>query len=456
MPHALSAQSKPMTWGVVRSDYVAAEAFSAVSSSNFTECSRPLAMDGHALVIRFRALLSRFRDLGHLIGDAWKARRREERAFPEIARRALEETALERHYTFESLVLELAGTDPLPAQNILDESFGQPPMTVFQGDGFNIELLFWIDGLVTIHQHGFSGAFSVFEGSSVHTRYRFAEKKRVNATVLFGDLLLESAELLSRGDVREIVAGRPLIHATFHLDRPTVSLVVRTERDHEGLPQYDYRPPSLAFDPFAARTLLRKRLQFLRMLHRSRRESYWAVAASILAPGDFLTTYFVLDQGYTLTDGAEASEAARDRARLVALARAGHDEDIDALVPVLEAGAARRGLIARRDAETDAEMRFFLAVVLTVPDRRTLLDLVAKRYPMEAPAELVIRCLGKLGFDADALVLSRVLLAGDAGSDVLKSRIAEVSAGRAFPNDYSLLQAVRTLRATPGLRALLT
>lgn len=415
-----------------------------------------LADEGHSLVIRFNALLSRFTDLGHRIGAAWKARRREERVFPEIARRVLEETAIERHYTFESLALELAAADPLPAQNILDESFGQPPMTVFQGDGFNVELLFWIDGLVTIHQHGFSGAFSVFEGSSVHTRYRFTEKKRVNATVLFGDLQLESAELLSRGDVREIIAGRPLIHATFHLERPTVTLVVRTERDHEGLPQYDYRPPSLAFDPFASRALLRKRLQFLRMLHRSRRESYWAAAASILASGDFLTAYFVLEQGYTLTDAAEKSEAAHDRDRLVALARAGHEDDVDALVPVLEAGAARRFLIGRRDAETDAEMRFFLALVLTVPDRRTLLDLVAKRHPREAPTDFVIRCLGKLGFDADALVLSRALLAGDAERAVLKSRIAEVGAGRAFPNDYSLLQAVRTLRATPGLRALLT
>lgn len=55
-----------------------------------------------------------------------------------------------------------------------------------------------------------------------------------------------NSELLRRGDVRTIHSGGRLIHALFHLDRPSVSLVVRTFNLDKGQPQYYYSRPYLA------------------------------------------------------------------------------------------------------------------------------------------------------------------------------------------------------------------
>jgi len=411
-------------------------------------------------VIQRKALLARLSELGERIQCAWReahpAGRCEQSAFPAVARRALEEAALERAFDLDEVIDGVAAAVSLPEQNLLDESFGQPPLTVFRGDGFVVELLFWVDGLVTIHQHAFNGAFSVFHGSSVHSRYRFGETKRRGDSLLVGDLAWTESELLQRGDVREIRAGRGLIHATFHLDRPTVSLVVRTDRDPEGLPQYDFRPPCLAVDPFAGRPLLPKRLGMLRMVHRSRREAYLRTAKTMLSGADWLTTYAILDQAYKL-DQPDASAGAGDseRARVVALAREALGPGIDELLPVLEANAARRSLVARRDAVTDDdELRFFLAVLLTVPDREALLRLVRERFPARDPVDVVLRALAVLGFDPDALVVSRALVAGEGTREALKARLARENVR--FDNDYAMLRAVQTLRATPGFAALLT
>jgi len=393
-------------------------------------------------------VIARFSQLGARVSEAWRARRRDERAFPEIARTALEWAALDRTYDFDALAQALAVADPLPRQNVADESFGQPPVTVFQGDGFFIEVLFWTDGAVAIHQHGFSGAFSVFEGSSVHTRHRFTETKRINSAVLLGELSFVDAELLVRGDVREIPAGPELIHTTFHLDRPTVSIVVRTHSEHLGQPQYSYLPPGLAFDPFPARPTMQKRLQILRGLHRTRRETYWRTTESLLAVADWHMTYLVLDQVYMLCESAE------DRARVCGMARAAHGDEIDVLVPVLEATAAQRFLTGRRDSETDEELRFVLGVVLAVPSRPKILELVARRFPGEEAPAVALRCLKKLGFDDDALVLGGAILAVGSDRGALKARLARAEVG--FANDYALLKAVRTLREVPGLAALLT
>jgi hypothetical protein len=389
----------------------------------------------------------RFSDLGlgARIADVWTSRRRDERLFPEIARAALEEARLHEAYDFDTLVAEVLRADPLPMQNNGSESFGQPPVTIFRGEGFIVELLFWIDGLVSVHQHGFSGAFLVFEGSSIHSRYRFTEHVRVSSAMVFGELAFAEAELLRRGDIRTIEAGPSLIHATFHLERPTITVVVRTNAEHPTGPQYDYHRPSLALDPFYSRPTLRKDLQVLRMLHRSRITSYWRAVETFLRRSDWLAAYLTLEQGYLLFRSPE------DRARLFDVARAKHGAELEILLPILAASAERRTVIGWRDAESDEEVRFFLALLLTVPHRARLLELVAERFPKETPEDVVVRCMERLGFDEGGRILGRLLLSGT-GRDELRKGLA--SANYRVANDYELLKAVRDLRSVPGFSAL--
>jgi hypothetical protein len=51
---------------------------------------------------------------------------------------------------------------------------------------------------------------------------------------------LKVCELLNVGDVQEIQAGRQYIHSLFHLDQPSATIVIRTEKSPLYLPQFAY------------------------------------------------------------------------------------------------------------------------------------------------------------------------------------------------------------------------
>ena len=128
--------------------------------------------------------------------------------------------------------------------------FGEPPITLFRSRDFAISALVWLDGSTAVHQHGFSGAFRLLEGSSIHVEYNFSVAETITRRLLLGDLQPQGAELLQRGDVRQITAGSDFIHALFHLDRPSVTVVVRTNSESLGVPRFGYFAPGLAYDPF--------------------------------------------------------------------------------------------------------------------------------------------------------------------------------------------------------------
>src|SRR5438105_707642 len=101
-----------------------------------------------------------FQAIGARIEARWHAVSHDERALPEIAAEALQEGGLDR-FGFDEAVKAILSDGPLPVQAHVEAVFGQPPVTVHRGDGFFIELLFWVDGLLSIHRHRFSGAFLV-------------------------------------------------------------------------------------------------------------------------------------------------------------------------------------------------------------------------------------------------------------------------------------------------------
>ncbi|AVP96090.1 hypothetical protein C7S18_02275 [Ahniella affigens] len=55
----------------------------------------------------------------------------------------------------------------------LDARFAEPPASLYRDAHFDNSALTWLDGTTSIHQHGFSGAFHVPAGGSIHARYSF-------------------------------------------------------------------------------------------------------------------------------------------------------------------------------------------------------------------------------------------------------------------------------------------
>jgi len=65
--------------------------------------------------------------------------------------------------------------------------------------------------------------------------------------LLLGEVRTQRLETLTRGDVRRITSGRAgLLNSLFHLDRPSVTLLIRTYGEPWAKPQYDVYPPTIA------------------------------------------------------------------------------------------------------------------------------------------------------------------------------------------------------------------
>jgi hypothetical protein len=159
-----------------------------------------------------------------------------------------------------------AQTPALPAQVDLAARFGEPPLTLYSTSRFHISLLYWLDSTTSIHEHAFQGAFRVVRGSSLHSRWRFAEETRICGRLRVGNATRVASEVLTMGDVRPILPGGEGAHALFHLEQPSATLVARTRSDPAARPQYEYCPPSLAVDPLVEDPSLTPRLQLLHLL----------------------------------------------------------------------------------------------------------------------------------------------------------------------------------------------
>ncbi len=202
-----------------------------------------------------------FAELGALIEQRWRDSNYAESIFPRLAAEALCEANLTYRADPWEIIRWVHSTPNLPEQMDLEARFGNPPVTIFVGPRFYIDAYYWLDGTTSIHQHSFAGAFQVLLGGSVHSRYIFEQEQEVNPHFLVGKIHLADVSLLEQGDIRQIIPGREFIHSLFHLDRPSVSITIRTHKIPAASPQYSYFKPSIAIDPFFENPSLMKKTQ---------------------------------------------------------------------------------------------------------------------------------------------------------------------------------------------------
>ena len=374
-----------------------------------------------------------FQDLGSLVEQRWRDQNYNEEAFPEIAAEALAETSPSEQVDPWEIIRWVHTAQALPAQQDVPASFGNPPITLYSGPRFYIDVYYWVDGTTSIHQHGFCGAFHVFLGSSILSRYDFEETRRINAHFSLGQIRLNDVELLGEGDTRQILPGISYIHALFHLDRPSATVIIRTRQTPGELPQYKYHKPYVAVDPFYQEETMIKKIQSAALLLNIKHPQTDELIGELLSHSDFQTAFSVLElafgpltndrleRAFGLSTGKERFEA------LLEIARRRHGELVDFILPVFDESARQNYLIQRRGQITSNEHRFFLALLLNVPDREKLLELVKHRFPDQDPVETVIdwveelantraagspepNVLGIHGIDEDYLLVLQCLL----------------------------------------------
>jgi hypothetical protein len=366
------------------------------------------------LVYHARAL-EPFSTIGRELSERWADADCDEQQFPALAVAALEAARLHESIGQREVLRWLASTAHLPRQVPLH--FGQPPVNLYRDDRLYIEALFWLHGTTTIHQHAFSGAFCVLEGGSVHTQYVFEETQRLNDQLSLGNLQLAEVELLVPGQVRAIRPGRSFIHALFHLDCPTLSLVVRTHHAPSHPVQYTYHPPGLALDPFFRPEGLTRRLDVLDMLLESGHPELPLYCERFVDTADAIGLTQLLLKLSVHDGGRALVTTMRERAQQR------HPALCHALAEVLPQERARALLALRRESVTDPDLRYLLALLLNVTGRERIHALVRARVPQQSALQTLMQWLrtmhdlpsgngNALGVDLDAdgfWVLERML-----------------------------------------------
>ena len=323
-----------------------------------------------------------FEKLGRTVLERWREQNFSLAVFPELTRIAIEEAPPSENIDIEELIHEFLSNDDQPFQS--ESSFGQPELIAFNDTRFYIQILFWLEGTTEIHQHEFSGAFHVMGGSSVHSEFDFVDSRSVTPHICTGDLRVKRIELLETGRTVTITSGRDCIHSLFHLDTPSITVVIRTHHDPGTGPQYNYLPPHIAINPLHADSLTARRKQLLDVLETIDDPDYGTHVNEMMGRLDF-------ERGFNMLRHAMPRlKELNEWDEVLATFQNKHGE-LALGVPDTLAECLRRETISQmRHFIVNPEHRFFLALLINVQNRADIFALVTRRFPGSSPIDTIL------------------------------------------------------------------
>jgi hypothetical protein len=322
-----------------------------------------------------------FELLGHETERRWAATNGDKERFAEIATAVLADVPMPAGLDPSTLLADVVARRDLPTQEDPRASFGEPPLTLFRGEEFFVSALYWLDGTTTIHQHSFSGAFRVLCGSSLHVPYGFGVREAVSDRIKFGALDMHPPEILRCGDTRTIHYGDEFIHSLFHLDRPSVTAVIRTYSD--GSPQPVYMRPGLALDPFVRDNSMARRFQSLLSLQAIDPAAAGRAAQAFIEHEDLWAGFLLLMRW---TDRVDRGKSLFD---LVGVMQRRHGEVMQDLRTALVEYQREFSIGMRRRMVRDPEQRLFLALLLNLPDVTSIQSVLRQIYPERQPGDVL-------------------------------------------------------------------
>ncbi|MEO6845735.1 MAG: hypothetical protein ABI443_00585 [Chthoniobacterales bacterium] len=324
-----------------------------------------------------------FTQLGETVLKRWKRENFSLSKFPDIACEVLEERPPAKHVDLAAFVREFLLDEGQPSQT--ESGFGQPELVVYHHSRFYIQLLFWLEGTTAIHQHEFSGAFHVMEGSSIHADFVFENAHAITPHFRTGDVRMKHIELLTTGRTVPITSGKGSIHSLFHLDTPSITVVVRTQHDPGTGPQFNYLPPHVALDPVFSDPLTLRRNQLLDVLAQTEDPAYPKLMLKTIADLDFERGFYLLQHGMGYLQYIGKWDTA------LAAFQKKHGKPAAGIGATLQEEVRRDNIKNLRNTIDDPEHRFFLALLMNAPARTDLLALMKLRFPGEDPVETIIR-----------------------------------------------------------------
>jgi len=200
-----------------------------------------------------------------------------------------------------------------------------------------------------------------------------------------GNVRMKKMEILESGRTVPVVSGHQTIHSLFHLDSPSVTVVVRTQHDPGTGPQFNYLPPHMAIDPHHSDLLTMRRKQLLDVLEQVEDTSYAQLVMEMIADLDFERGFYVLQHSMEylqqLDEWIPAIKAFEKK----------HGALAAGVGATLQEEVRRSVIKGLRSSITEPEHRFFLALLMNAPTRADLLSLVKQRFPKQSPIDIVLR-----------------------------------------------------------------
>ncbi len=233
----------------------------------------------------YRGIDAVFRELGACVDRQWRAQGYAPAAFAAVAAEALEAMNCAQAVDPAEVLGLVASGDHIANQVDIARNPAQPPVTVFSNPRFFVHVYTWMDATTALHSHSWSGAFQVLHGSSLSSRYAFRLAGEDYRGIAHGELSYQGSKRLTRGTVERVEAGRGYVHSLFHLERPSMTIVVRTSGTLGPQGNARYIEPGLELHASVEPAFAPAR-QALEALYALDREAFWGRARLLLESGD--------------------------------------------------------------------------------------------------------------------------------------------------------------------------
>jgi hypothetical protein len=389
-------------------------------------------------------------DLARHIDAAWGAASYREEAFAEIAVGSLDKLAPFKQFSarwlLDEIVLGTPSTDP-------GDHGATEVVPLHRGPRFAIFAHLWMDSFADPHAHSWTGAYQVIDGSSLEAHYEFSETNRIEPKFHLGDMSIRSIQTRRTGDSVPVFRGRRTIHALCHVERPSVSLSVRSSESYGGL-TLDHWLPGIAIQTGFEDNVTVAKMRCLDVLGESDPSRYMKTLVAALERCDPRSAFLLLRHAHTRfrdrdrIDLSRANRVAKRRWRKVG----------ERILAAIE--SVRRSAIfkERREKLRDHGHRVLLGALYLCPDRRSLFRVIADYYDEttkeaiarvgRAVTELLAKETGRfcLGVPEDPVtdVIVQRLVTGHSFEHVLagmRSKFADVE--RARDDVHKLYRAIQ-------------
>lgn len=273
--------------------------------------------------------------------------------------------------------------------------FSELHFKLFDNGRFYIEILNWWDRDTSIHDHGFAGALLQLEGAALNALYDFENEGEVlSQTLRFGEVKLAAAQLSRKGDLRGIPYGRTEKHAVIHIERPTISMIVRTHPVADISPQLNYFPPNVLANHSSSDLALSKRIKYFKLLAEMDAVEFRSQLLETLGRSSRTDSFWMLMKLGELIFKPGRVELLRDW-----LAAAPSSAEREVRVKLISAVAARKSsqfIVDRvKPLFRDYETRLFLAglaAAYNIEERGRMMKLLGLEYG-EAKVEAIRKAL---------------------------------------------------------------